>query len=336
VPIVRKAAGDKLQMIWEESVSAPARLRAGEPRSGTSQAAGPLGFGPGEAHVAFTRRAWRVHASSAASGWRNLFVSSQTEIPEEADYGNSRHHLLVVHCNGPASVSLRMAGRTTVKKIAAGGSAFVPAGEGFTVRIFDTVDSAHVYLHRDLIGRIADERGSAIKAPQMQPFFGVQDPLLEHLALSCVAALDQPSKTASLYVDHLAWAMAAHLIEIQERVSLTPSPASRSGLADRQLRRVREYMLERMHGHLGVEELAAVAGLSPVYFARQFKLRIGCSPHRYLRSLRVKRAKELLGYDYMSIAEIALNCGLCHQEHMTRVFRAQCGTTPAAFRRRIQ
>ena len=44
----------------------------------------------------------------------------------------------------------------------------------------------------------------------------------------------------------------------------------------------------------------------------------------------------LLGYDYMSIAEIALNCGFCHQEHMTRVFRVECGTTPAAFRRGIR
>ena len=229
-----------------------------------------------------------------------------------------------------------MAGRTTVKRITAGGAAFVPAGEGFTVRIFDTVDSAHVYLHRDLIGRIADERGSAIKAPQMQPFFGVQDPLLEHLALSCVAALDQPSKTASLYVDHLAWAMAAHLIETQERGSLTSSPASRSGLADRQLRRVKEYMLERMHGHLGVEELAAVAGLSPVYFARQFKLRTGCSPHRYLRlpqgQTRQRAAGLRLHVDCGDRPQLRLLPPGAHDE----VFRAQCGTTPAAFRRRIR
>jgi AraC family transcriptional regulator len=112
-----------------------------------------------------------------------------------------------------------------------------------------------------------------------------------------------------------------------------PSIVHRPGLTDRQLKRAEAYMLEYMDGDLGVENLATAAGLSPVYFARQFKLRTGCSPHRYLRSLRVKRAKELLGNDYMSIAEIALNCRFCHQEHMTRVFRAECGTTPATFRR---
>jgi AraC family transcriptional regulator len=316
-------------------VSVAAGLRRSG-RVGSSPAADPHGFDPREAHDVCNRRGWRLHASSAALGWRNLFVSSQTEIPEEADYGSVRHHLLVVHRNGPARVSLRMAGRTTVKQVAAGGSTLAPGGEGFTVRIFDTVDSAHIYLRHEMIERVIDERGIATTAPQVQPFFGVQEPLVEHLALACVAALNKPSRSASFYVDHLAWAIAAHLVETHGRPSIVPSIVHYPGLTDRQLKRAEEYMFEHMGGDLGVEDLAAATGLSAVYFARQFKLRTGCSPHRYLRSLRVKRAKELLGNDYMSIAEIALNCGFCHQEHMTRVFRAECGTTPAAFRRGIR
>ena len=69
-----------------------------------SPAADPHGFDLCEAHGLCNRRGWRLHASSAALGRRNLFVSSQTEIPEEADYGSVRHHLLVVHRNGPAHV----------------------------------------------------------------------------------------------------------------------------------------------------------------------------------------------------------------------------------------
>ena len=81
-------------------------MAAGLGRSGLvdcSPAADPHGFDLREAHGVCNRRGWRLHASSAALGWRNLFVSSQTEIPEEADYGSVRHHLLVVHRNGPAS-----------------------------------------------------------------------------------------------------------------------------------------------------------------------------------------------------------------------------------------
>ena len=311
-------------------------LAAGDQRSGRadfSQAADPHSFDPRETHGISNRPGWRLQASSAALGWRNLFVSSQTETPEEADYRSVRHHLLVVHRNGPARVSLRMAGRGAVKQVAAGGSTLCPGGEGFTVRIFDTVDSAHIYLRHDMIERVIDERGIATTSPQLQPFFGIQDPLVEHLAFACVAALDKPSKSASFYVDHLAWAMAAHLVETQGRGSTMPSIVHYPGLTERQLKRAEEFMLEHMSGDLGVEDLAAATGLSPVYFARQFKLRTGYSPHRYLRSLRVKRAKELLCNDCTSIAEVALSCGFCHQQHMTKVFREECGETPAAFRR---
>ncbi len=219
-------------------------------RVGSSPATDLRGFDPRETHCARNRRGWSLHASSAALGWRNLFVSSQTEIPEEADYGSARHHLLVVHRTGPASVSLRMGGRSTVKQVAAGASTFCPGGEGFTVRIFDTVDSAHIYLRHELIERVIDERAVATAAPQMQPFFGVQDPLVEHLVFACVAGLDNPSNSASFYVDHLAWATAAHLVETHGR---GPGGALRRALPrpdNRQLRRAEEYMIEHMDGDL--------------------------------------------------------------------------------------
>ena len=108
-------------------MSLAAELRRSDRTS--SEAADPQSFEPGETHGICNRPGWRVHASSAALGWRNLFVSSQTETPEEADYGSVRHHLLVVNRNGPASVSLKVAGRSAVKQIAAGGATLCPGGE---------------------------------------------------------------------------------------------------------------------------------------------------------------------------------------------------------------
>jgi AraC family transcriptional regulator len=301
-------------------------------RFDSSVAADPHDFDPRETHGTSHRPRWKLHASSTGLGWRNLFVSSQTEMPEEADYGSVRHHLLVVHRNGPASVSLKIAGRSALKQIAPGGSTLCPGGEGFRVRVHDTVESAHIYLRHGMIERVIDERGIGATPRQMQPFFGIQEPLLEHLALACVAALTKPPKSTSLYVDYLAWAMAAHLVEA-DWGGLGASPTAHLGLTDRQMRRVEEYMLEHLDGNLGVEDLAAAAGLSPVYFARQFRLRTGSAPHRYFRSLKIKRAKQLLRSKYIPIAEIALICGFSHQQHMTRVFRNECDETPAAFRR---
>jgi AraC family transcriptional regulator len=47
----------------------------------------------------------------------------------------------------------------------------------------------------------------------------------------------------------------------------------------------------------------------------------------------VERAKRLLESTRQPIAEVAAACGFCHQEHLTRVFRARCGTTPSVYRK---
>ena len=228
-------------------------------RVGSSPATDLRGFDPRETHCARNRRGWSLHASSAALGWRNLFVSSQTEIPEEADYGSARHHLLVVHRTGPASVSLRMGGRSTVKQVAAGASTFCPGGEGFTVRIFDTVDSANIYLRHELIERVIDERAVATAAPQMPVLRRRGSRLVEHLVFACVAGLDNPSNSPILRRPSRG-ATAAHLVETHGLVLVVPSAGRYPGLTDRQLRRAEEYMIEHMDGDLAVEDLAAAAG----------------------------------------------------------------------------
>jgi AraC family transcriptional regulator len=74
-------------------------------------------------------------------------------------------------------------------------------------------------------------------------------------------------------------------------------------------------------------------GLSATHFARRFKRSTGSAPHQYLMRCRVERARRLLAETDNAIAQIALACGVAHQEHLTRVFRRLSGETPARFRR---
>jgi AraC family transcriptional regulator len=311
-------------------------VHAAEARRGARVEAWQLNsaFDPSETHGIYNRLGCTLHASSAALGWRNLFVSTLTEPPWEATYGSVRHHFLVVQRNGPVRLSLKVGGHSATKRVAAGGCTLCPGGEGFTVQIADAVENAHIYLRDEMIEQVIAERGGrGTASSKLEPFFGLHEPLIEQLALACTAALKEPSPSNSLYIDHLAWALAAHLVEVSARGLGSRYLERPKGLTDRQLRRVEEYMRNLLDHAIAVDDLAAAAGLSPVYFARQFKLRTGFTPHRYLRSIRIARAKQLLLDDRVPIAEIALLCGFCHQEHMTKVFRSECGTTPSAFRR---
>lgn len=85
-----------------------------------------------------------------------------------------------------------------------------------------------------------------------------------------------------------------------------------------------------------VRDLAAAAALSYSHFCRAFRHGVGKSPRQYLRSRRIDLAQSLMLSTRKSLTEIALECGLCDQPHLTRTFRRIVGMTPAAWRRSRQ
>lgn len=82
---------------------------------------------------------------------------------------------------------------------------------------------------------------------------------------------------------------------------------------------------------LQVREVARLAGVHPVHFAREFRRHFGCGPSKALRRHRVARAAGLLSRG-SRLADIALQAGFADQSHMSRAFRHEYGTTPARFR----
>jgi AraC family transcriptional regulator len=79
--------------------------------------------------------------------------------------------------------------------------------------------------------------------------------------------------------------------------------------------------------------MAAIARLSPNYFAWQFKRATGLPPHQYVIARRVERAKQLLqGGTDLSLAEVALRAGFSDQSQFSRHFKRLVGVTPGQFR----
>ncbi|MFD2347754.1 helix-turn-helix domain-containing protein [Sinorhizobium terangae] len=104
-------------------------------------------------------------------------------------------------------------------------------------------------------------------------------------------------------------------------------------LSDRQFERVVAYVSRNMDGPLRVRELAAEVGLSPSHFTRAFSVRLGKSPYAFIMEQRMHHARNLMMNTGQKLTEIAGNCGLADQAHLTRMFRRFEGTTPARWRR---
>lgn len=99
-----------------------------------------------------------------------------------------------------------------------------------------------------------------------------------------------------------------------------------------QRRRVLEFIEANLDGDLSLFRLAALAGLSPYYFARSFREDMGDTPHRHVLARRIDRARRLLCETSTPLAEIALACGFSSQPHLNDVFRRELGLTPGAMR----
>lgn len=83
---------------------------------------------------------------------------------------------------------------------------------------------------------------------------------------------------------------------------------------------------------ISVTFLAQNADISEVYLRKLFKSMYGISPSKYIVSARIKNAKKLMKYPFLSLEECALQSGFSSLQYFCRVFKKSTGTTPAKYR----
>jgi len=100
----------------------------------------------------------------------------------------------------------------------------------------------------------------------------------------------------------------------------------------RHLLRAKELADAHYFEPLGVDDLAAAAGLSRAHFSREFRRAFGEPPHAYLLTRRLERAAALLRGTDRSVADICLSVGLRSIGSFTTSFKRSFGVSPTAYR----
>ncbi len=100
----------------------------------------------------------------------------------------------------------------------------------------------------------------------------------------------------------------------------------------RHLLRAKDLADARYFDSLGVDDLAAAAGLSRAHFSREFRRVFGATPHAYLLTRRLERAAALLRTTDRSVAEICFSVGLQSLGSFTTSFTRTYGLSPSAYR----
>jgi AraC family transcriptional regulator len=111
------------------------------------------------------------------------------------------------------------------------------------------------------------------------------------------------------------------------------SEKCRGGLAPWQIRRVATHIEEHLGESIQCVDLSALTRLSLSHFMRAFRDSFGCPPHAFLMKRRMERAQGLMLATSTPLGQIALECGLADQSHLSRLFQRFVGESPAAWRR---
>src|SRR5918998_6406717 len=101
---------------------------------------------------------------------------------------------------------------------------------------------------------------------------------------------------------------------------------------DKRVEKIIQMMRDDVRGELSLGELAQSVNLSVWRLSHIFKSDVGMPPIRYLRLLRMEKAKHLLESSFLSVKEIAYQVGLNDESHFVRDFKSTYGSSPALYR----
>jgi AraC-like DNA-binding protein len=113
----------------------------------------------------------------------------------------------------------------------------------------------------------------------------------------------------------------------------TPAAAQPSSV--RHLLRARDLIDARYAEPLDVAAIARAAHSSPAHFSRSFKAAFGETPHQYLLTRRIERAKHLLSTTSMSVTDVSLDVGFLSLGSFSATFSRIVGVRPRDYRRSV-
>lgn len=112
--------------------------------------------------------------------------------------------------------------------------------------------------------------------------------------------------------------------------------AVKGGLACWQIRLIGKHIDDNVGSTIPISALSEIARLSVGHFCRAFKISTGDTPHTYILRRRIEHAQRRMLTTENSLSQIACECGMADQAHLTRLFRKFVGQTPLLWRRTWQ
>ncbi|HEU4651870.1 MAG TPA: AraC family transcriptional regulator [Croceibacterium sp.] len=248
--------------------------------------------------------------------------------------GMPAHVIIAHHSNGTEIVLRTGEGARARAQTRPGTIVIIPAGHDGRWDINGGVDVSHVYLTPQRL-QASGELLTNGRAVELLDRLCFADPQIAHILTLLSDERANADRSARLFLEQAIDLLCTQLVRAHSSFSALPDPAPKRGLADWQVRRVTTYMCSMLEQDIGLDELAALVNLSRFHFCTAFRLATGQTPHQWLTSLRIARAKEMLADPLLPVTEIALCVGYQTPSSFAASFRKLVGASPSDFRRAL-
>jgi AraC family transcriptional regulator len=243
-------------------------------------------------------------------------------------------HVLMTYYGAAQHITWRAGTQRLVSQTRPGSITLIPDGHDGHWDISGPIEVSHVYLTDQRLQDSADQLAGGSRVDLVDRV-GFDDPVTSRI-LQMVSQENITGEPASrLFVEQAIDLLCTQLVRGHSSLSARPRVEPRRGLADWQTKRVTNYMAERLDHDIGLDELAALAGLSRFHFCTAFRLATGQTPHNWLTAMRIQQARRLLAEPDLPIIHVALAVGYQTASAFAAIFRNATGVTPSAYRRAL-
>lgn len=97
---------------------------------------------------------------------------------------------------------------------------------------------------------------------------------------------------------------------------------------------VKRYIKSNYYKDISLNSLAEMVYLNTSYLSTIFKAETGCGINKYIKNVRMEKAKEMLLTTNMKIADIGISVGFKNDSYFVKSFRDHFGKTPEKMRSR--
>ena len=120
--------------------------------------------------------------------------------------------------------------------------------------------------------------------------------------------------------------ITTNIERLEENFNINPQTVHR------EVECVKQYIYNNFKEEIGVEQLAEMVYMAPSYLSCVFKKETGQNLSKFIKSVRMEKAKEMLDNTHMKIVNISAEVGYPNVSYFCQSFREYYGISPQKFR----